>query len=1389
MAMPTTQDKLADLLVQFLKAQGGSVSSGELGNFHPRCQKRNQQFKGISVRSFCEQKPELFTVVPFGSTGQWQLKLAKLKLPVGSEPEAANQLKKFIAARGGSIRSRCFLEFANSYPALAKVVYHNGRTLRQFCQNNPAFLVEDNPDEPGCRIHLRSKTTLPAAAASDGSSGLKTMWKPKSIEYASDEDQQVHLPISAAPASGTASSGPAAQDEDSESSSSECGDAPEPGTIELPASQIRWAHNSIKVRFRNGMLLVDTLKELLDGSLKTHQLPAFFVCQRGSTWFAITGNRRLWVLRELAEISATEVFVRARRLNPGVHLSPWFRNMFTTDCDGRKVQFRGTQGLYPSMQMALQSRRSIPTSRELLVAQELQQLPGPVLLADLEQRFAGQFSVGEVVHSKPNLFKVTWGNGLQVALARPPNLRATTAAVPKPAAPMPPPPKAPPSAPMAPTQDPWASGRDPWSQSLEASASDRAEAPRWKAPPNSRPVEADEDPWTAGKDPWSASTSSAAPGCRSPPPPRTSDSEAPKAAPPTPKPKPPPPPVPSSSEESEVEAPQPNRAASSADSDSEDSADSDPMKEPEEAGCGHDASEDPAVFADIADWTQRFPSKGFAVAALREHTAPTQTDMAVGQILRSAPNGILPRKELIERCQARRLVTCKKKCWAQYWQQKSHLFNIDGKNITFASPLPVIYEGQDVLPEGWRQRFPSEGFALASVSTMPNNRDMHIGWVLKRAGGQLHLINLRNLLAEHLNGERSTLPPNLKKLKKLKPQYFWPKPHLFAYSSREDIVSFAVPPRLVRPQEDGCQGAGQKGTGSMDDGSSTSAGNGAASSGGGSRQSPTSTGGDDSSVPRSKKVEAEVQMAQPQPVARQPTETKGEFCKVHKHSGMGIAIVSVQSASIREAVFRLLETRSSCKDGQVQLCIGDVQAELKRHLDKRTNQEVVTDIFVAWGRQQEKDCPLAAESIATTFDQLTQEALAFLTTPSTDQLGHEDSQRAAVPQNQPEPPKSSARQVEAPGDSSRMPAPVQAVPVRGVDNAAALERVLGKSQQNPPSGIRQQSPPLLKPGQGQRCICNLGGLLSKLPPKLFQSMDVRAYANALHAQKAQRLIFQSGWPVQVALASGWLASGVLPDVRLTQEDLDELVQRLGLQDSHGTQMISGTLHRGSLCYAGTRLDSCVLHLTRLLPGVTQPIRPSLLARVGSVLLLGPSSCGKTTALRDAATVLCESSQVVVIDFLAELSAWSFCRARMVTPEEPADPVASVRKVIQEHCPEVVIAEFVEGDACVQCAQLCFDAGVRLVASLRHSLGGIAESFLRFDNGLPGCFAFPFATVVLFSRQLDAWHIYSPAGQAVCSMAAGRRKPCTLHHIPNSPAMRPTATIPLKTLLIPEEEMR
>ncbi|CAE7361394.1 unnamed protein product [Symbiodinium sp. CCMP2592] len=977
-----SHDRIADRLLMFLQERGGVVSSTDIGG---KYQIPNTSI--ANLRSFCETMPEHFSILDPGK-GPWRILLASL------EQDALTELIRFIAARGGSIGIGDVAEFHHHFPALSEAVFDHGRTFRQFCEKHRAFLMlEDSPHGGAWSLCLTGMATWPPRLPSSTQAPLTAQFgypgqhsapthgpwlrsepmqpglqsptqtvqpESTSVAVARNQMREDGSPPTTSQPSGT-TSGLVARDEDVESSS-ECGDTPVPGTVELKVSEIRWAHDSIKVRFRNGMLLVDTLKELLDGRLKPHQLPPFAVWQRGCTWFAITGNRRLWVLRELAAVKGAEVVVRARQLDPGVHLSPWFHCMFSTGCDGVKVQFRA-KGVYPSMQIALGSCRSLPTLRELLVAKQLHESSGPVALEVLERRFAGKFSVAEVVLSKPSFFTVTSG---QVAFTRPLNLRAPALATPNAPAPTPPvansapkahgmpparpilmsaaPPKAPACSNSSSSQDPWSSGKDPWSQHLEEQ--------RAKAPPLFSPSGAgDEDPGADGKYPWTAaSASSSAPRYRSPPPRRPEGSEpqmfrmdtdsegeprAPARAPP--KPKPPPPPVPSSSEESEGEPNSPNAACSD------------------------------------------------------------------------------------------------------------------------------------------------------------------------------------------------------------------------------------------------------------------------------------------------KRIEA-------------------------------------QAASAK-------------------------------------------------------------------------------------------------------------RSVSAP--ASRVAEGVLRPPAKGQ-----------QSPQPPPLRLPQLSP---NPGQGQRCICNLGGLLSKMPAKLLQPMEVSAYANVLHTYKAQRLIFQSGWPVQVALSKGWLESRFLPDLRLTQEDLTEIVQRLDLQeDSCDTQLIPGTLHFASLCYVGARLESVALHFTRLLPGVTLPIRASFSAPLCSVLLLGPSSCGKTTALRDAAAALCESAQVVIIDFLAELSAWSFCRARTVLPEEPADPLASVRSVIQNERPEVLIAEFVDGDACIQSAQLCFEAGVRLVASLRNSIGGLTDSFLRCDNGLPGCFAFPFATVVLLRRQLDAWHIFSPAGHAVCAMASGRRMPCALHHIPNFPALRPTAIFTLKTLVVEEE---
>ncbi|CAK0804634.1 unnamed protein product, partial [Prorocentrum cordatum] len=48
-------------------------------------------------------------------------------------------------------------------------------------------------------------------------------------------------------------------------------------------------------------------------------------------------------------------------------------------------------------------------------------------------------------------------------------------------------------------------------------------------------------------------------------------------------------------------------------------------------------------------------------------------------------------------------------------------------------------------------------------------------------------------------------------------------------------------------------------------------------------------------------------------------------------------------------------------------------------MDKATKQDVVTDIFCAWGHRAEKESPLEVEEIAEAFDRLVAEAEATAT--------------------------------------------------------------------------------------------------------------------------------------------------------------------------------------------------------------------------------------------------------------------------------------------------------------------------------------------------------------------------------------------------------------------------
>jgi len=92
---------------------------------------------------------------------------------------------------------------------------------------------------------------------------------------------------------------------------------------------------------------------------------------------------------------------------------------------------------------------------------------------------------------------------------------------------------------------------------------------------------------------------------------------------------------------------------------------------------------------------------------------------------------------------------------------------------------------------------------------------------------------------------------------------------------------------------------------------------------------------------------------------RQATVQRGRYTEVRKHSSIGCAVVTMQDVNIRQALL----------NGGPQATIAGIRVKLKPHVDRDTQQEVMTDVFVGWGRQVEKATPLSEADLVSFFDQ------------------------------------------------------------------------------------------------------------------------------------------------------------------------------------------------------------------------------------------------------------------------------------------------------------------------------------------------------------------------------------------------------------------------------------
>jgi len=128
----------------------------------------------------------------------------------------------------------------------------------------------------------------------------------------------------------------------------------------VPVSKIRWCQDCIKARFRNGTYLIDLLQQLLDEPARAHLLPLFDVVELDGLYYAISGNRHLWVLKEFASLKdpSLKIQVRVRNMEHARKWAKLFAMRSTTQNGGMHVDMvlryhLQAQQRFPSMALAL----------------------------------------------------------------------------------------------------------------------------------------------------------------------------------------------------------------------------------------------------------------------------------------------------------------------------------------------------------------------------------------------------------------------------------------------------------------------------------------------------------------------------------------------------------------------------------------------------------------------------------------------------------------------------------------------------------------------------------------------------------------------------------------------------------------------------------------------------------------------------------------------------------------------------------------------------------------------------------------------------------------------------------------------------------------------------
>ncbi len=180
----------------------------------------------------------------------------------------------------------------------------------------------------------------------------------------------------------------------------------------------------------------------------------------------------------------------------------------------------------------------------------------------------------------------------------------------------------------------------------------------------------------------------------------------------------------------------------------------------------------------------------------------------------------------------------------------------------------------------------------------------------------------------------------------------------------------------------------------------------------------------------------------------------------------------------------------------------------------------------------------------------------------------------------------------------------------------------------------------------------------------------------------------------------------LGEAPLTQQEIDQVVERLGAFSADNRAGIEGTLHRIAAIRNRTgHVIGLTLRVGRAVYGTIDLLR-DLVESSLSVLLLGRPGIGKTTKLREIARVLADDfhKRVIVIDTSNEIAGDgdvphpAIGSARRMQVPHPNQQHAVMIEAVENHMPEVIIIDEIGTADEALAARTIAERGVQLIGT-------------------------------------------------------------------------------------------